>query len=105
MCRGARLTAEVRFDALPLIAEALDWAKQGVATGASERNWKSYGREVELPAGFADWQQKLVTDPQTSGGLLVACAPQAVQRVLKEFGGEAREIGRLVAGAPKLRFT
>jgi selenide, water dikinase len=105
MCRGARLTAEVRFDALPLIAEALDWAKQGVATGASERNWKSYGREIELPAGFADWQTKLVTDPQTSGGLLVACAPQAVQRVLKEFGGEAREIGRLVAGAPKLRFT
>ena len=105
MCRGARLTAEVKFDALPLIAEALEWAKQGIATGASERNWKSYGREVELAAGFADWQQKLITDPQTSGGLLVACAPQAVQRVLKEFGGEAREIGRLVAGAPKLRFT
>ena len=105
MCRGARLTAEVKFDALPLIAEALDWAKQGIATGASERNWKSYGREVELSAGFADWQQKLITDPQTSGGLLVACAPQAVQRVLKEFGGEAREIGRLAAGAPKLRFT
>ena len=105
MCRGARLTAEVKFEALPLIAEALDWVKQGVATGASDRNWKSYGREVELPAGFADWQQKLITDPQTSGGLLVACAPQAVQRVLEEFGGEAREIGRLIAGAPKLRFT
>ena len=105
MCRGARLSAEVKFEALPLIAEALDWVKQGVATGASDRNWKSYGREVELPAGFADWQQKLITDPQTSGGLLVACAPQAVQRVLKEFGGEAREIGRLIAGAPKLRFT
>ncbi|HET7366237.1 MAG TPA: selenide, water dikinase SelD [Burkholderiales bacterium] len=105
MCRGARLGAEVKFDALPLIAEALDWAKQGIATGASERNWNSYGREVDLPAGFADWQKKLITDPQTSGGLLVACAPPAVPRVLKEFGGEAREIGRLVAGAPKLRFT
>ncbi|TMH21253.1 MAG: selenide, water dikinase SelD, partial [Betaproteobacteria bacterium] len=56
MCRGARLAAEVKFDALPLIAEALDWARQGIATGASERNWKSYGHEVELPAGFADWQ-------------------------------------------------
>src|SRR5690349_20819954 len=105
MCRGARLAAEVKFDALPLIAEALDWAKQGIATGASDRNWKSYGREVELPAAFADWQKKLITDPQTSGGLLVACAPQAVTAVLREFGGEAREIGRLVAGAPKLRFT
>jgi selenide,water dikinase len=105
MCRGARLAAEVRFDALPLIAEALDWAKQGVATGASDRNWKSYGREVDLPGDFADWKKKLITDPQTSGGLLVACAPDAVPAVLAEFDGEAREIGRLVAGAPKLRIT
>ena len=105
MCRGARLAAEVKFDALPVIAEALDWARRGIATGASERNWKSYGHEVELPAGFADWQKKLITDPQTSGGLLVACAPQAVPRVLKEFDGQAKEIGRLLAGAPKLRIT
>ena len=105
MCRGARLAAEVKFDALPVIAEALDWARRGIATGASERNWKSYGHEVELPAGFADWQKKLITDPQTSGGLLVACAPQAVPRVLKEFDGQAKEIGRLLAGAPKLRVT
>src|SRR3954465_527940 len=105
MCRGARLAAEVRFDALPIIAEALDWVKQGVATGASERNWKSYGPEVEAPASFADWQRKLITDPQTSGGLLVACAPQGGSGVLKQFGGEAREIGRLMPGAPKLRIT
>jgi len=104
MCRGARLGAEVRFDALPVIAEALDWAKQGVATGASDRNWQSYGREVELPADFPEWKKKLITDPQTSGGLLVACAPDAVPAVLAEFDGEAREIGRLGAGAPKLRF-
>src|SRR5919108_216997 len=85
MCRGARLTAEVKFDALPLIAEALDWAKQGIATGASERNWKSYGHEVDVPGDFADWKKKLITDPQTSGGLLVACAPDAVPAVLAEF--------------------
>ena len=105
MCRGARVAAEVRFDALPIISEALDWVKSGTATGASERNWKSYGREVQLPAGFADWQRKLITDPQTSGGLLVACAAGAVPEVLKAFGGEAKEIGRLVAGAPTLRIT
>jgi len=105
MCRGARVAAEVRFDALPIISEALDWVKSGTATGASERNWKSYGREVELPAGVADWQRKLITDPQTSGGLLVACAPAALAEVLKAFGGEAKEIGRLVAGSPKLRIT
>src|SRR3954471_17436096 len=49
MCRGAKLAAEVRFDSLPIIAEALDWVKQGIATGASDRNWKSYGPEVEAP--------------------------------------------------------
>jgi selenide,water dikinase len=104
MCRGAGLAAEVRFDALPVIAEALDWLKQGVATGASERNWKGYGHEVDLPAGFPDWKRKLVTDPQTSGGLLVACAPDAVATILDHFKGEAREIGRFVAGAPRLRI-
>jgi selenide,water dikinase len=105
MCRGACIGAEVRFDALPVISEALDWVKSGTATGASERNWKSYGHEVELPADFADWRRKLITDPQTSGGLLVACASQAVTQVLGAFGGDAKEIGRLVAGAPKLRVT
>ena len=105
MCRGASLGAEVKFDALPLIAEALDWAKQGVATGASDRNWKGYGHEVDLPSGAEDWKRKLITDPQTSGGLLVACAPEAVPAVLREFNGEAREIGRLVAGAARLRVT
>jgi selenide,water dikinase len=106
MLRGSQLAGEVRFDALPLIAEALDWVKQGVATGASERNWKSYGAEVELPSGAPDWVRKLVTDPQTSGGLLVACAPQAEHAVHAEFArrgfAAARTIGRLSAGAPRL---
>ena len=105
MCRGAGLAAEVSFAALPVIAEALDWVKQGVATGASERNWKGYGHEVDLPADFPDWKRKLVADPQTSGGLLVACAPDAVPAVLRAFGGEAHEVGRLVAGKPRLRIT
>jgi selenide,water dikinase len=105
MCRGARLGAEVGFDALPVIAEALDWVKQGVATGASDRNWQGYGHEVDLPAGFPDWKRKLVADPQTSGGLLVACAPDAVSQVLKAFGGDAKQIGRFAAGAPRLRIT
>src|SRR5438874_8962404 len=104
MCRGAKVGAEVSFDALPVIAEALDWVKQGVATGASDRNWKGYGHEVDLPAGFPDWKRKLVTDPQTSGGLLVACAPSSVSDILAVFGGQAKEIGRLAAGAPRLRI-
>src|SRR5438046_8940225 len=109
MCRVAGLGAEVSFDALPVIAEALDWGKQGVATGASERNWQGYGHEVDLPAGFADWKRKLITDPQTSGGLLVACAPAAERRVIEEFRRQgfplACRIGSMRAGASALTVT
>ena len=95
----------MRFDSLPIIAEALDWVKQGVATGASDRNWKGYGHEVDLTTGFPEWKRKLITDPQTSGGLLVACAPEAVPQVLKAFNGDARAVGRFGAGASRLRIT
>ena len=104
ICRGSKLAARVNFSSLPVIPEALDWLKQGVATGASDRNWKGYGHEVDFRGEV--WQQKLLSDPQTSGGLLVACAPQAEQSVLEIFRkqgfAEARTIGTLVEGAPRL---
>jgi selenide,water dikinase len=107
ICRGSRLSAEVDFSSIPIIAEALDWVKQGLATGASERNWKGYGHEVEFSG--EDWKRKLLTDPQTSGGLLVACAPEAQNSVMEVFRkdgfGEARVIGRLSAGPAKIRIT
>jgi selenide,water dikinase len=102
ICRGSKLGARLRFDDIPLIPEAKAWAEQGVATGASGRNWAGYGKDVALPAGFAEWQRKLLTDPQTSGGLLVACAPETVEAVLAEFRkdgfAEARRIGAMTAG-------
>jgi selenide,water dikinase len=107
ICRGSKLAAEVNFDALPVIAEALDWVKQGVATGASDRNWKGYGHEVQI--GGEEWRRKLVTDPQTSGGLLVACAPQAERQVLDTFKKQgfpqAAVIGRLSSGEPRITVT
>ena len=104
VCRGSGLSAEVSFKDLPIIEEALAFAKQGVATGASERNWKGYGHEVAAPADFPEWKRKLLSDPQTSGGLLVACARDAVQDVLKAFGGSAKVIGRLLSGTPGIRI-
>src|SRR5688572_4441289 len=104
--RGSKLAGEVRFDDLPLIAEALDWAKQGTKTGATDRNWKGYGDDVQMAPGAPDWQRVIVTDPQTSGGLLVACAPEAEKDVLAAFAqrgfAEARRIGKVAAGEPKL---
>lgn len=109
ICRGSKVAAEVIFDSVPVIAEALDWVKQGVATGASDRNWTGYGADVRLPAGAPEWMRKLLTDPQTSGGLLVSCDAQSEQSVLKVFRdagfAEAASIGRLAAGAPRLTVT
>ena len=102
ICRGSKLSAQLRFADLPLIEDARQWAQQGTATGASARNWAGYGMEVRLPAGMPDWQRALLTDPQTSGGLLVACAPDTEAEVLAEFRKHgfdaARRIGRMVAG-------
>jgi selenide,water dikinase len=104
--RGSKLAGEVRFDDLPLISEAVDWAKQGTKTGATDRNWKGYSQDVRMPAGAPDWQRAIVTDPQTSGGLLVACAPESEKEVLAAFSkhgfAEARRIGHLHSGEPRL---
>ncbi len=109
ICRGSRLKAEVKFDSVPLIAEALEWARQGVMTGATDRNWAGYGKDVDFATGAPDWQRTLVTDPQTSGGLLVACAPEAESAVIEAFAsrgfGEARTIGRLLDGTARIAFT
>lgn len=85
ICRGSHLAAELRFANLPVLPAALQLVQQGYSTGAAERNWKSYSTEVDLPDGFPDWQRKLLCDPQTSGGLLVACTPDAAGDVLAAF--------------------
>lgn len=106
ICRGAQLTATVDFARLPLLPGVAALAQQGAVTGASGRNWQSFGHEVQLPAEMRPWQQALLTDPQTSGGLLVAVAPEAEAEVLalfKQQGFEyAAAIGTLAAGAPQV---
>jgi selenide,water dikinase len=109
ICRGSKLAAEVSFSELPLIPDAVSFVKDGIATGASDRNWKGYGRDIVMPAGTPEWRKKLVTDPQTSGGLLVACAPEAEAAVLAEFSkhgfAQARRVGRLGAGPARVTFS
>jgi len=102
ICRGSKLHADLSFNALPVLSAALHLAKAGYSTGASDRNWTSVGPHVTLPAGMPEWQKKLLCDPQTSGGLLVACDPGSASRVLEIFKQQgfmhAREIGTLAAG-------
>ncbi len=106
MCRGSGLAASVDYAAVPMIGEAVALAQQGIATGASTRNWASYGAEIVLPDGTPEWKQKLLCDPQTSGGLLVSCAPEAAQEVLDVFRqagfADAAIVGQLEEGDAKV---
>ena len=102
MARGAGLQARIDWRAVPLHPGVRAWAEQGFVTGASGRNWAGYGAQVSLPAGFAEVDRALLTDPQTSGGLLVACAPSAldaVQAVFARHGfAQAAVVGAMAPG-------
>lgn len=102
ICRGSGLAAELRIADVPVLPAAHVLAQAGFATGAATRNWASYGHDVSLPASMPEWQRKLLCDPQSSGGLLAACAPQSAHEVLQLFRGagfpQAATIGTLQAG-------
>jgi selenide,water dikinase len=106
VCRGSGLAAEITTSP-PLLAGAEALARVGVRTGASARNWQSYGEDVRLPADFPDWKRDMLTDPQTSGGLLIAVAQDEADKVLalvRSRGFAAAAIvGRMSAGAPQIR--
>ena len=102
MARGSHLMAEVNWDAIPVIEEAIKHVKADIFTGASTRNWAGYGNEIALASNIAPWQQNLLTDPQTSGGLLISCAPEQEAEVLSILNLDgftsAQKIGQFVAG-------
>ena len=104
VCRGSGLHCDLKLDALPVLPEALSLVQQGYTTGAAQRNWTSYGQAVNLPRDIAPWRQTLLCDPQTSGGLLVSCAPDAAESLVALFHREgftyAGVIGHLKEGEP-----
>ena len=106
MCHGAELAAGLQFGQVPVLSEALPLAKQGFGPGAIDRNLASYGHEVDFSAQLESWQQRLLADAQTSGGLLVSVAPEAADEVLAIFhcGGfeQAAVIGTMVQGATRV---
>jgi len=106
MARGAGKTIAISAKRLPFLAQAAALAQQGFVTGASGRNWKSYDTSVALPAGTPEWQRQLLCDPQTSGGLLVACAADRADALLETIVDAgypaARIIGEVRDGEPRL---
>ena len=104
LARGAGCTVAIDWARVPLLDGVRGLAGKGIVTGASARNFAAYGHEIALPAGFPDAERALLTDPQTSGGLLVSCAPESVADVLAifqrhGFAGSA-EIGEVLPAGP-----
>jgi selenide, water dikinase len=109
VARGAGLLAVVEWSRVPLLAGVAAMAADGFVTGASGRNWAGYGTDVRIDASLANTARDLLTDPQTSGGLLVSCDGASVDAVMKIFrdGGfpHASVIGRVESGPPGLIVT
>jgi selenide,water dikinase len=109
MCRGASIGAELQFEGLPLLAHARRLAEIGIGTGGAKRNWKSYGHEVDLRTDAPDWWRGVMCDPQTSGGLLIACSSDSVPRVLellrsRDFA-HASVLGAFGGTQPRVRVS
>ena len=106
ICRGSGAGAVIDYAKIPLLPGASELARDGFFTGASARNWTGYGADVTIDVKDGDLVRTIVTDPQTSGGLLVACAPGDVGAVLDTFRDEgfddAADIGEIVAGSPRV---
>jgi selenide,water dikinase len=108
VCKGSKVAATIYWNRVPLLPGVRELAQQGHRTGASGRNWSGYGALVDL-GPYSELEQALLTDPQTSGGLLVACAPKAVEQVLALFRADGFEqaavIGEIAAGAPRVQVA
>ena len=102
VARGSKLKATINMAHVSLLPNVLQLAESGHVTGASARNWDGYGQDVNLAASITSVQKALLTDPQTSGGLLVSCSPSAVDKVLAIFKQEgfadAAVIGEMTEG-------
>ena len=112
MARGAQLDVQLNWSAVPVFDGVRELATAGFITGASGRNWAGYGAEVALPQGFGAVDQALLSDPQTSGGLLVSCAPSTLPQVMAAFVqhgfAQACVVGHVAArqaDAPMLRVV
>jgi selenide, water dikinase len=105
VCKGSGVHATLRSESVPLLPGVMEMVKAGHVTGGSHRNWTSYGSLIDLGRG-GDEDKHVLTDPQTSGGLLVTCRPDATDDVLAIFRSEgfdrAAVVGEISAGAPSI---
>lgn len=107
VCKGSNLAATIRWNSIPLLPGVIELARAGIKTGASTRNWSGYGQHIDL-RNHTEIERNLLTDPQTSGGLLVTCTPDAVAEVMSLFRAQGfdrvAEIGEMHSGLPAIQI-
>ena len=107
MAQGSGVGISLRAGDIALFSQCAALARQGYVTGASHRNWASYGTSITLPEDLPEWWRHILTDPQTSGGLLVSCRRDRAAALLEEIVAagypSARIIGAVEEGSPGLR--
>jgi selenide,water dikinase len=107
LARGAGLQAQIDWARVPLLSGVASMAADGFVTGASGRNWAGYGSEITLDPALPPVARDLLSDPQTSGGLLVSCSASTADEVLRIFRAhgfdQAAVIGRMAEGPAGLQ--
>ncbi len=98
VCRGSGVAARIDRAKVPVFAGARRLVKEGVRTGASPRNWASVSAMIDPPADWNEADRDILCDPQTSGGLLVSCAPEAADEVLELFRRHGHDAAAVVGG-------
>lgn len=106
MAQGSNVEIVIDYSKIPFLKQAEALAKDGCFTGASRRNWDSYGNHIALPKDFPDYKRLLLTDPQTSGGLLVSISPQKAQSLVTYAKSQGYPlstiIGEVRTGSPQV---
>jgi len=107
MAKGSNVKITIRMEQVPLLSQTEHFAQQGFVTGASHRNWSSIEHQVKLPFDLPEWQRHVLTDPQTSGGLLISVAAERAGLLLEQIKSAgyltASVIGLVEVGAGSVR--
>jgi selenide,water dikinase len=109
LARGGEVSLNISYESVPFLTQAEALAEAGYATGASGRNWSSYSDGIVLPPKLPAGGRTLLTDPQTSGGLLVACEAaraESIRAAIEDAGyPRASIIGSVAHGDAVVRVA
>ena len=104
MAAASKMDVEIVWDDLPLLPGVLQCLADGIVPGAIERNREASAASLVAVEGLSDTMLDLCFDPQTSGGLLIAVPPKAVDSLVRQLH-EAGDVSAARIGEVRDRGT